>query len=120
MATPPTPESRAEFESGVLQFVQYGGDRAANTLRGRSFKKLELLCRRHFEGASPQHIFGPTDWRVVQETFTFIWKHASEDGRNHWATLGEDLYRMMEYLHDSPVPTRAEASPQASLALCTD
>jgi hypothetical protein len=102
MATAPTPERIVEFQRGILQFLQGGAQGASGTLRGRTFEQLELVCRRHFDGATPKHIFGRIDWRVVHELFTFIWTQASEDGRRHWAVLGEDLYGQMEYLHEGP------------------
>jgi hypothetical protein len=71
MATTPPPECKAEFRCAVLQFLHEGAVRAACTLRGRTFERIELLCRQHFSGLTPAHAFERLDWRVVQELFTF-------------------------------------------------
>ncbi len=114
MAATPTPERIAEFQRGILEFLQCGAQEALGTLRGRSFSKLELVCRRHFDGASPEHILGRIDWRVVHELFTFIWTQGRQDGRRHWTALGEELYQLMAYLHEGPAEPAADETPEAA------
>jgi len=104
MATTPPPEREAEFQCGVLLFLREGAIRAAGTLRGRTFERVERLCRQHFCGITPTHAFERVDWRVVHELFTFIWNHASTKNCPAWAAFGEDLYAQMGYLYGGPMP----------------